>query len=100
MESDRFSSEAARIGEFRRRNVRHVQCRACGYEPPREGTPARCPKCKGGCWETFVRVGKLRPAGTSRAHPAMTPGTDAIEPSPAPAPSQSVAPALCAAPTH
>ena len=33
MDSDRFSNEAARIGEFRRRNVRHVQCRSCGFEP-------------------------------------------------------------------
>jgi hypothetical protein len=97
MESDRFSNEAARIGEFRRRNVRHVQCRACGYEPPKEATPPRCPKCRGGCWETFVRVGKLRPAGASRVAPAV--GAEA-ETTTAPAPSQPAAPALCAAPAH
>ena len=97
MESDRFSNEAARIGEFRRRNVRHVQCRACGYEPPKEGTPPRCPKCKGGCWETFVRVGKLRPAGAGR----MTPPAVTADSAPtATAPSQPATPALCAAPAH
>jgi predicted Zn-ribbon and HTH transcriptional regulator len=70
MESDRFSNESARIGEFRRRIARHVQCRSCGFEPPKEGTPPSCPKCKGSCWETFVRVGKLRPAPSAR--PALS----------------------------
>ena len=84
MDSDRFSNEAARIGEFRRRNVRHVQCRSCGFEPSKEATPVRCPKCGGGCWETFVRVGKLRPAGQARvakdiatSSPANSPVTSA-----------------------
>ena len=68
MESDRFSHEAARIGDFRRKIVRHVQCRSCGYEPPREAArPACCPKCKGGSWETYVQVGKLRPAQSQEA---------------------------------
>ena len=66
--SDRFSNEAARIGDFRRRIVRHVQCRSCGYEPPAgSGKPACCPKCKGGCWESYVQVGKLRPAQATQA---------------------------------
>ena len=68
MDSDRFSNEEARIGDFRRRIVRHVQCRSCGYEPPAgAGRPACCPKCKGGCWETFVQVGKLRPTNAPKA---------------------------------
>ena len=61
MDSERFSYETARVGEFRRRMVRHVQCRSCGYEPPRSLGHARCPKCGGGCWERFVQMGKLRP---------------------------------------
>ena len=60
MDSDRFSRETARVGEFRRRIVRHVQCRSCGYEPPRDARPPYCPKCGGGCFEQFVQVGKLR----------------------------------------
>ena len=78
MDSDRFSHEAARIGDFRRKIVRHVQCRSCGYEPPREAArPACCPKCKGGSWETFVRVGKLRPANgrAATSDAAETPDT-------------------------
>lgn len=62
-DGDRFSNEAARIGDFRRRIVRHVQCRSCGFEPSREtARPAACPKCGGGCWESYVQMGKLRPA--------------------------------------
>ena len=61
MESDRFSHETARVGEFRRRMVRHVLCHSCGYEPPRGLARDRCPKCGGGCWERFVQMGKLRP---------------------------------------
>jgi hypothetical protein len=61
MESDRFSHESVRLGEFRRRVVRHLLCHACGYEPPRGTARSRCPKCGGGCWERFVHMGKLRP---------------------------------------
>src|SRR3954464_9126218 len=84
MESDRFSNEAARIGEFRRRNVRHVQCRSCGFEPSKEGTPASCPKCGSGCWETFVRVGKLRPAGQARMAKAIATASPPTPPPPPP----------------
>jgi hypothetical protein len=68
-DGDRFSNEAARIGDFRRRIVRHVQCRSCGFEPP-AARPAACPKCGGGCWESYVQVGKLRPA-TSHDRPPV-----------------------------
>ena len=61
MESQQGLDQEARVGEFRRRMVRHVQCRSCGYEPPRGMARPRCPKCGGGCWEKFVQVGKLRP---------------------------------------
>ena len=61
MDSDRFSYETARVGEFRRRMVRHVQCHSCGYEPTAGHSHTRCPKCGGGCWERFVQMGKLRP---------------------------------------
>lgn len=62
MSSQRSASDAERIEECRRRAVRHVQCRYCGFEPPVGPRPVCCPKCHGGCWETFVQVGKLRPA--------------------------------------
>ena len=62
MSSHRTATDAERIEECRRRAVRHVQCRYCGYEPPTGPRPECCPKCHGGCWETFVQVGKLRPA--------------------------------------
>jgi len=88
MESDRFSNEAARIGEFRRRNVRHVQCRSCGFEPSKEGTPASCPKCGSGCWETFVRVGKLRPAGQARMAKAIAAASPATSSATSPAPAR------------
>ena len=56
-------NDPALIADCRRVIVRHVQCRACGYEPAAaEPTPPRCPKCRGGCWERFVQLGKLRPA--------------------------------------
>ena len=62
MEStSKFAYETARLGEFRRRIVRHVQCRSCGYEPRQGLAPAHCPKCGGGCWEKFAQIGKLRP---------------------------------------
>ena len=63
------ASDAERIEECRRRAVRHVQCRYCGYEPPTEQRPSCCPKCHGGCWETFVQVDKLRPAEGEDAAP-------------------------------
>ena len=70
MDSNRFSQETARVGEFRRRMVRHEQCRSCGYEPPTGQNRDRCPKCGGGCWERFVQVGKLRadPPACRSAH--------------------------------
>jgi hypothetical protein len=61
MDSNHFSRESARVGEFHRRIVRHLLCHACGYEPPRGHSPDRCPKCGCGCFEKFVQVGKLRP---------------------------------------
>ncbi|HZL37535.1 MAG TPA: hypothetical protein VFC78_19610 [Tepidisphaeraceae bacterium] len=46
---------------FPRRLIRHVQCPACGYEPPKHREiPIYCPKCHGGCWEHFVWKGRLR----------------------------------------
>jgi hypothetical protein len=71
MDRDRFSHETARVGEFRRRMVRHVLCHSCGYEPPRGLGHTRCPKCGGGCWERFVQMGKLR-ADPPACRTAMT----------------------------
>ena len=59
--TSKFAYETDRLGEFRRRIVRHVQCRSCGYEPRQSPAPVHCPKCGGGCWEKFAQVGKLRP---------------------------------------
>jgi len=61
MSPDRYADDEIRLADCRRRIVRHVQCRSCGYEPPRHAVPSCCPKCKGGCWESFVQMGKLRP---------------------------------------
>jgi hypothetical protein len=69
MSIHRTETDAERIEECRRRAVRNVQCRYCGYEPAGPH-PACCPKCHGGCWESFVQVGKLRPAEGDEAHPA------------------------------
>lgn len=82
MQTDRFAKESARMGEFRRRIVRQVQCHSCGFEPVRESPPAYCPKCGGGCWESFVRLGKLRPdrpVVRATMRPAMEMTTVAIE---------------------
>jgi len=76
MESDHFEPESARLGEFRRRVARNVQCRSCGYEPGRHSVPDHCPKCGGGCWERFVRVARLRsdpPASRLRPPARMAP---------------------------
>ena len=61
MSSTRSLNDAARVDACRRRIVRHVLCHYCGYEPPAGPPPQACPKCRGGCWETFARLGKLRP---------------------------------------
>jgi hypothetical protein len=61
MSSTRSLNDAARVDACRRRVVRHVLCPYCGYEPPAGPPPQSCPKCRGGCWETFARLGKLRP---------------------------------------
>jgi hypothetical protein len=65
MPSTRSLHDPVRVAECRRPIVMHVQCRSCGYEPESGHRPPYCPKCKGGCWETFVQVGKLRPAQTT-----------------------------------
>ena len=62
MPATRSLTDPVHVAECRRPIVRHVQCRSCGYEPDGGPKPACCPKCRGGCWETFVQVGKLRPA--------------------------------------
>ena len=48
------------IAHLPRVTVKHVLCRACGYEPERgQRRPVQCPKCHGGGWDRFVRRGKL-----------------------------------------
>jgi hypothetical protein len=75
MSSHRIATDAERIEECRRRAVRHIQCRYCGYEPPVGPRPECCPKCHGGCWETFVQAGKLRPAEDEAQVPPAAPIT-------------------------
>ena len=60
MPSVRSLNDPVRIADCRRQIVRHIQCRSCGYEPSGGPAPAYCPKCRGGCWERFVQIGKLR----------------------------------------
>ena len=67
MPSTRSLNDPVHVAQCRRPIVRHVQCRSCGYEPDRGPAPACCPKCRGGCWETFVQAGKLRPAHAASA---------------------------------
>lgn len=46
---------------YARRTQPQVLCHACGYAPEdHEHPPHRCPKCNGGCWERFVRMGRIR----------------------------------------
>ena len=70
MSSTRSMYDPVRLADCRRQIVKHVQCRSCGYEPPVDTTLSCCPKCRGGCWETFMQVGKLRPATVSSAAPS------------------------------
>ena len=68
MPTPRSLRDPESLADCRRLVVRHVQCHSCGYEPPADEIPAGrpptyCPKCHGGCWERFVHLGKLRPAG-------------------------------------
>jgi hypothetical protein len=60
MSSVRSLNDPVLIADCRRQIVRHIQCRSCGYEPSGNHAPAYCPKCRGGCWERFVQIGKLR----------------------------------------
>ena len=60
MPSVRSLNDPVRIADCRRQIVRHIQCRSCGYEPSAGPAPLYCPKCRGGCWERFVQIGKLR----------------------------------------
>ena len=77
MRSDHSLSEALRVGEFRRRTARHVQCRSCGFDAPAQPAPRQCPKCGGGCWESFVRVGKLSAEETNLATSVAVPPPEA-----------------------
>lgn len=71
-ETEQYTEDVARIADCHRRVIRHVQCHSCGYEPPFDARPACCPKCGGGCWETFAQVGKLRPIQGCAPHREKT----------------------------
>lgn len=83
MPTTRSLNDPARIADCRRLIVRHVQCRSCGYEPA-GAVPASCPKCRGGCWEKFVQLGKLGPANAAAAQAAAARLECVIDPGPDP----------------